>query len=183
MEDDLLPLAERRDTDDDDHDIVEPLYVGIITVSSSRDLDTDPGGDLAAELVRSEGGRVTARTIVPDAYAAIQREVTGFARREEVDCIVTTGGTGATIDDVTPIACEDLFDRRLPGFGELFRSLSFDAIGHRAMASRATAGVIADTPTFCLPGSTGAVEDGLTQLILPEAPHLRGLATRHRFAD
>lgn len=183
MDHSLQPLADRRALDEDEHDIVDPLYVGIVTVSSSRDPDADPGGDLAAELVSDAGGRVTARELVSDEYAAIQRVVSTLAYEESVDCIVTTGGTGVTLDDVTPTACAALFDRDIPGFGELFRSISYDIIGHRAMASRATAGLIHDTPVFCLPGSTGAVTDGLTELILPEAPHLRGLATRHRFSD
>ena len=183
MDRSLESLAARRDLDDDDHDIVEPLYVGIVTVSSSRDPEDDPGGDRAVELVEEAGGVVTARELVSDDYAAIQRVVSTLAYEETVDCIVTTGGTGVTLDDVTPTACAALFDREIPGFGELFRSISHDIIGHRAMASRATGGLIHDTPVFCLPGSTGAVTDGLKELILPEAPHLRGLATRHRFSD
>jgi molybdopterin biosynthesis enzyme MoaB len=95
--------------------------------------------------------------------------------------VVTTGGTGVTIDDVTPAACEGLFEREIPGFGELFRVVSYEEIGHRAMASRATAGVVSGTPTFCLPGSRGAVRTGMAELVLPEAPHLAGLVTRHRF--
>ena len=181
MTQNIRPLEERRALDDDDHDIVDPRYVGIVTVSTSRAVDADPGGDLAENLVEEAGGLVTARELVSDEYAEIQRIVSALATRESVDCIVTTGGTGVTLDDVTPTACAALFDRDIPGFGELFRSISYDIIGHRAMASRATGGLIHDTPVFCLPGSTGAVKDGLTELILPEAPHLRGLATRHRF--
>ncbi len=180
MTDHLKPLSERRTTDEDGHDLIEPLYVGIVTVSSSRDASTDPGGDLAEQLVTDAGDEVTAREVVSDDYSAIQSVVGSLIRDPHVDCIVTTGGTGVTIDDVTPTACKALFDRELPGFGELFRMISYDIIGHRAMASRATGGIAGDTPIFCLPGSTGAVEDGLTELILPEAPHLRGLATRHR---
>lgn len=181
MAEPIAPLADRRGLDADEHDIVDPLYVGVVTVSSSRDQTDDPGGDLAVELIEDAGAQVTQRRLVADDYAAIQRTVSALAHDETVDCIVTTGGTGVTLDDVTPTACSALFDREIPGFGELFRAISYDIIGHRAMASRATGGLINDTPVFCLPGSTGAVKDGLTELILPEAPHLRGLATRHRF--
>lgn len=180
MSSELQPLEARRTTDEDDHDTIDPLYVAIVTVSSSRDQTDDPGGDLAEALVTDAGGQVTARRMVSDDYSAIQATVRSLVADPMVDCIVTTGGTGVTIDDVTPTACEALFDRTLPGFGELFRMLSYDVIGHRAMASRAIGGIAGGTPIFCLPGSTGAVEDGLTELILPEAPHLRGLATRHR---
>ena len=181
MTEDLLPPRDRRGTDADGHDVVDPLYVAIVTVSSSRDPDDDPGGDTAAELVREAGGRVTARELVRDDFAAIRSTVDRLAANDAVDCIVTTGGTGMTMDDVTPAACEGLFERDIPGFGELFRSLSYDEIGHRAMASRAVAGVTSGTPVFCLPGSRGAVRTGMSELILPEAPHLAGLATRHRF--
>lgn len=173
--------AERRSTDDDGHDVIDPLYIGIVTVSSSRNLDDDPGGDTAAKLVRDAGGHVTARDIVVDDFAAIRGTVDRLTSRDDVDCVVITGGTGMTMDDVTPTACEGLFEREIPGFGELFRSISYEEIGHRAMASRAIAGVVSGTPVFCLPGSSAAVETGLSKLVLPEAPHLAGLATRHRF--
>lgn len=179
MTDDLLPPGDRGGTDEDGHDIIDPLYVAIVTVSSSRDPSTDPGGDAAAELVEESGGRVTTREFVSDDFATIRGTVDRLASRKDVDCIVTTGGTGMTMDDVTPIACEGLFEREIPGFGELFRNVSYEEIGHRAMASRAIAGVVAGTPVFCLPGSRAAVRTGMTELILPEAPHLAGLATRH----
>lgn len=181
MTDDLLAPRERRGTDEDGHAIIDPLYVAVVTVSSSRDLDTDPGGDVATELVADAGGRVTARELVGDDFTAIRTTVDRLTDRDDVDCLVTTGGTGMTTDDVTPTACEGLFERDIPGFGELFRRLSYEEIGHRAMASRAIGGVVSGTPVFCLPGSSGAVRTGLSELVLPEAPHLAGLATRHRF--
>ncbi len=178
--DPLRSPAERRSVDDDGHDVVDPLYVGILTVSTSRGPENDPGGDAAAALVREAGGRVTAREYRSDDFAAIRGTVDRLAGRDDVDCVITTGGTGMTMDDVTPTACAGLFERTIPGFGELFRYVSYEEIGHRAMASRATAGVVAGTPVFCLPGSRSAVETALLDLVLPEAPHLVGLATRHR---
>ncbi len=183
MSDDRPEPVDRRGVDEDGHAVVNPLCVGIVTVSSSRTLTDDPGGDTAAALVRDSGHRVTARELVSDDFSAIRRTVDRLAGRDDVDCLVTTGGTGMTIDDVTPAACSGLFERDIPGFGELFRRLSYEEIGHRAMASRATGGIVAGTPVFCLPGSRGAVKTGLTELVLPEAPHIAGLATRHRFDD
>lgn len=173
------PRAQRRTTDHHGHDVLEPLFVGIVTVSSTRGPENDPGGDAAAQLARDANARVTERAYATDDFADIRATVLALARRDDVDCIVTTGGTGMTIDDVTPTACEGLFERSIPGFGERFRTISWEEIGHRAMASRATAGVINGTPTFCVPGSSNAVETAMEQLILPEAPHLAGLATRH----
>ncbi|ELY56622.1 MogA/MoaB family molybdenum cofactor biosynthesis protein [Natronolimnohabitans innermongolicus] len=176
---------DRRSTDDHGHDIIEPLYVAIVTVSSSRaqadeaDPD-DPGGDTIQECFEAEGHEIRERLLVRDDYSAIRTAVRGLVARRDVDVVVTTGGTGVTADDVSPEATSSLFERELPGFGELFRSLSWDEIGTRAMASRATAGIAVDTPVFCLPGSTGACETACEELIVPEAPHLAGLATRHR---
>ncbi|QSX00993.1 MogA/MoaB family molybdenum cofactor biosynthesis protein [Haloterrigena alkaliphila] len=176
---------DRRSTDDHGHDVIDPLYVGIVTVSSSRaqaaeeDPD-DPGGDTIQECFEAEGHEVQERLLVRDDYSAIRTAVRGLVARRDVDVVLTTGGTGVTADDVSPEATSSLFERELPGFGELFRSLSWDEVGTRAMASRATAGIAVDTPVFCLPGSTSACETACEQLIVPEVPHLAGLATRHR---
>ena len=171
----------RRGSDDDGHDVIDPLHFGVVTVSSSRGVESDPGGDAAAELIEDDGGTVTVREYRSDDFAAIRGTVDRLAGRDDVDCVVATGGTGMTMDDVTPAACEGLFEREIPGFGELFRSISYEEIGHRAMASRATAGVVSGTVVFCLPGSRAAVRTAMSELVLPEAPHLAGLATRHRF--
>ena len=183
MTEHLLPMPDRRSTDEHGHDLIDPLYVAIVTVSSTRGPGDDPGGDAAAELVREAGGRVTERAHIADDYAAIQGTVGRLAADPDVDCVVTTGGTGVTVDDVTPDACAGLFDREIPGFGELFRAISYEEIGTRAMASRATAGIVGGVPVFCLPGSTNAVRTAMGELILPEAPHLAGLATRHLVGD
>ncbi|MDG5757930.1 MogA/MoaB family molybdenum cofactor biosynthesis protein [Natronococcus sp. A-GB1] len=177
--------SDRRSTDDHGHDVIDPLYVGIVTVSSSRaaeaDADPDdPGGDTIQECFESEGHEVQERVLVRDDYSAIRTAVRGLVARQDIDVVCTTGGTGVTADDVSPEATSSLFERELPGFGELFRSLSWDEVGTRAMASRATAGIAVDTPVFCLPGSTGACSTACEELIVPETPHLAGLATRHR---
>ncbi|MDQ2052334.1 molybdopterin-binding protein [Natronolimnohabitans sp. A-GB9] len=179
---------DRRSTDDHGHDIIDPLYVGIVTVSSSRagadtDDPDDPGGDTIQECFEAEGHEVQERLLVRDDYSSIRTAVRGLVARQNIDVVVTTGGTGVTVDDVSPEATSSLFERELPGFGELFRSLSWEEVGTRAMASRATAGIAVDTPVFCLPGSTSACETACEELIVPETPHLAGLATRHRTED
>ncbi|GAB3667842.1 MogA/MoaB family molybdenum cofactor biosynthesis protein [Halopiger thermotolerans] len=177
--------SDRRSTDDHGHDVIDPLYVGIVTVSSSRaqadeeDPD-DPGGDTIQECFEDEGHEVQERVLVRDDYSAIRTAVRSLVARRDIDVVLTTGGTGVTADDVSPEATSSLFERELPGFGELFRSLSWEEVGTRAMASRATAGIAVDTPVFCLPGSKSACRTACEELIVPEAPHLAGLATRHR---
>ncbi|WP_265109745.1 MogA/MoaB family molybdenum cofactor biosynthesis protein [Halosolutus halophilus] len=175
--------SDRRSTDDHGHDVIDPLYVGIVTVSTSRaaaeDPD-DPGGDTIQECFEAEGHEIRERVLVRDDYSSIRTAVRSLVARRDVDVVLTTGGTGVTADDVSPEATSSLFERDLPGFGELFRSLSWEEVGTRAMASRATAGIAVDTPVFCLPGSTGACETACEELIVPEAPHLVGLATRHQ---
>ena len=174
---------DRRGTDHHGHDIIDPLYVGIVTVSSSRaakDDPDDPGGDTVEACFEDEGHEVRERLLVRDDYSSIRTAVRGLVARRDIDVVVTTGGTGVTADDVSPEATSSLFERDLPGFGERFRALSWDEIGTRAIASRATAGIAVDTPVFCIPGSTGACQTACEQLIVPEAPHLAGLATSHR---
>ncbi|WP_255169138.1 MogA/MoaB family molybdenum cofactor biosynthesis protein [Natrononativus amylolyticus] len=175
--------ADRRSTDHHGHDVIDPLYVAVVTVSSSKSAESDPddpGGDTVQECFEADGHEVRERVLVRDDYATIRTAVRSLVARREIDVVVTTGGTGVTADDVSPEAASGLFERDLPGFGELFRSLSWDEVGTRAMASRATAGIASDTPVFCLPGSKNACRTACEQLIVPEAPHLAGLATRHR---
>lgn len=174
---------DRRTTDEHGHDIVSPLQVAILTVSTSRaaadEAVDDPGGDTIASLLQDAGHHVVARRLVADSVGEIQRALDPLLDDEAVDLVVTTGGTGATVDDRTPAAVAERFDRELPGIGELFRELSYEEIGTRTIASRATGGIARDTPIFVLPGSTSAVTLATEAIILPEAPHLVGLATRH----
>ena len=159
-----------------------------MTVSSSRaEADEegheaeDPGGDEIASILDAAGHVVTVRELVADDHVRVGSTVSALIDREDVNLVVTTGGTGVTRDDVSPDAVSELFDRTLPGFGELFRMLSYEEVGSRAMASRATAGIVRGVPVFVLPGSVNAVRLATEELIAPEAPHLAGLATRHRF--
>ena len=177
---------DRRTTDDHGHDIVTPLQAAIITVSTSRaaaaDPD-DPGGDRIESLLEAAGHRVVDRRLVADGRGPIQAALDDLVAEPTVDFVVATGGTGPTVDDVTPEAVSERFDRELPGFGELFRRLSFEEIGTRVVATRATAGIASATPVFVVPGSTNAVELATEAIIIEEAPHLVGLSTRHLAAD
>jgi len=173
---------DRRTLDEHDHDIVSPLQAAILTVSTSRanaDDPEDPGGDRIESLLTAADHRVVARRLVPDGVGPIQRALDELLDDPTVDFVIATGGTGPTVDDVTPDAVAERFDRELPGFGELFRQLSYEEIGPRTIASRATAGIARDTPVFVLPGSRNAVTLATEAIILEEAPHLVGLATRH----
>ena len=152
---------------------------GVVTVSSSRaEGDADPSGEAAVELAEAAGQEVTARSLVDDEFDDVQGTVDRLVRREAVDAVVTTGGTGVTPDDVTVEAVRPLFDKRLPGFGEVFRRLSYEDVGTRVVGTRAAAGVAAGVPVFCLPGSEDAVRLGVEEVVLPEIEHLVGLARR-----
>ena len=160
------------------HHDADSVAVAVVTVSSSRDMDTDPSGEYAASAFEDAGHEVAIRELVPDEYDGVQGTVDRLARRKDTDVVVTTGGTGVTPDDVTPEAVRGLFAKRLPGFGELFRRLSYEEVGTRTVGTRATAGIVAATPVFCLPGSENAVRLGVDEIILPEVGHLVGLAGR-----
>lgn len=165
-----------------DHDVDE-LGVAIVTVSSSRSLEDDPAGDAIAAAVEDGGHEVAVRNLVGDDYDGVQGEVNTLVRRDDVDAVVTTGGTGVTPDDVTVEAVDALFDKTLPGFGELFRQLSYDEIGTRVVGTRAVGGVARGVPVFCLPGSENAARLGSEEIIVPEMGHLAGLARRDEDED
>lgn len=169
-----------QETKSHHHGDPDTLGVALLTVSTSRTLAEDAAGDAAFELLESAGHTVVTRDLVPDDHDRIQTVVDTFVGRDDTDCIVTTGGTGVTPDDQTVGAVRPLFDRELPGFGELFRSMSREQVGSRAMLSRATAGVADAVPVFVLPGSEDAVRLAVTELVIPEAPHIVGMATREQ---
>ena len=162
---------------DGHHEHDEAASTAVVTVSSSRTLDDDPGGDVIEAALTEAGHEVTERLVAPDDRVAIADAVTS-ALEAGADVVVTTGGTGLTPDDVTVDAVAPLLDREIPGFGELFRYVSFGEVGPMAMASRATAGVVADRLVFCLPGSENAARTGSEQLVAPAVGHLLGLARR-----
>lgn len=166
-------------SDHDDHHAhdAEGVGIGVLTVSTSRTLADDPAGDVIAAACEDAGHEIVDRRLVADETDAITDAVAALLD-DGADVVLTTGGTGLTPDDVTVDATEPLFDRPIPGFGELFRWLSYEEVGPMAMASRATAGVVDDRLVFCLPGSENAARTGAEQLVAPAVGHLLGLVRR-----
>lgn len=149
------------------------LRFAVLTISDTRTAQTDRGGPLIAELLAAAGHELAGRVlIVGDDAPAIRDAVRDALRDPRVDVVVTTGGTGLAPRDVTPEAIAPLFSREIPGFGELFRALSYAEIGAAAMLSRAVAGVVDRRLLFALPGSPAAVRVAMEKLVLPEAGHL-----------
>jgi molybdenum cofactor biosynthesis protein B len=151
---------------------------GVITVSDTRTRDTDTGGALAADLLAGAGHPVPVREIVKDDRSEIAAALRSALARDDVGAVVLTGGTGISPRDVTPEAVAPLLERVLPGFGELFRALSYAEIGSAALLSRALAGVASGKPVFVLPGSRAGVRLALEKLILPELGHLAAEASK-----
>lgn len=152
----------------------------IVTVSDTRTLETDSGGALVEEMLRAAGHPVAGRRIVPDEPEAIRAALDQAVSESESRVVVFTGGTGIAPRDVTPDTLEPEFDRLVPGFGELFRMLSYDDIGSAALLSRALAGLKQGKVVFVIPGSRGAVRLAMEKLILPELGHLAGEAIKTR---
>lgn len=152
--------------------------VAILTVSDTRTPETDQSGALVADLCRAAGHTVAERSIVPDDPDRVAAAVEGLLSRDDVEAVLVNGGTGISGRDRTHEAIASLLEKRLDGFGELFRHLSFQQIGPAAMLSRAVAGVAARRPIFSIPGSTAAVRLAMERLILPTLGHLVAEARR-----
>jgi molybdenum cofactor biosynthesis protein B len=150
----------------------------VITVSDTRTPETDTGGQRVADLLAEAGHPVVLREIVVDEREAIAAALGAVLGRAEVRAVILTGGTGVAPRDVTPDAVEPLLDRVVPGFGELFRMLSYEEIGSAALLSRALAGLAAGRVVFVLPGSRGAVKLAMEKLVLPEIGHLAAEAEK-----
>ena len=150
------------------------LVVGVLTVSDTRTLEDDTGGALVSQLLEGAGHQVVGRRIVKDDAEEIRAAVEELLASLDIQAVILTGGTGVAPRDVTPEAIAPLLDRELPGFGELFRLLSYEEIGAAALLSRATAGLSRGRVLFALPGSRGAIRTALEKLILPELGHLVG---------
>ena len=156
----------------------ESVRCFVLTISDSRTLETETSGKAIAELLTARHHLVVGRDLVRDEPADVARLVREQTAREDVDAVITTGGTGLSRRDSTYEALTALFEKRLDGFGELFRALSFEAIGSAAMLSRACAGVVSGRIVFALPGSENAVRLAMTRLILPELGHIRRELTK-----
>ncbi len=143
----------------------KPLNIAVLVISDSRTEKTDKSGKLLTRRLEEAGHRLHERSIVPDDIYRIRATVSGWCATENVDAILTTGGTGVTGRDGTPEAVSILFDKEIEGFGELFRYLSYQEIATSSLQSRAVAGVAGGTYIFCLPGSAGACATAWDKII------------------
>ena len=170
----ILPMSHRE------HRAVSPAHVRcyVLTVSDTRTEENDTGGRLLRVLLAGEGHHVVGHAIVPDEAATLRAAIERQLDVDEVQAVITTGGTGISRRDGTFEVVSRLIEKRIDGFGELFRALSFEKIGPAAMLSRACAGTARGTILISLPGSQNAVRLGLTKLVLPELGHLVREVTR-----
>ncbi|HEY4157994.1 MAG TPA: molybdenum cofactor biosynthesis protein B [Polyangiaceae bacterium] len=145
-----------------------PLRIAVLTVSDTRNVDTDHSGGLAVERLTRAGHVIAHREIIPDDLQRLRATFSALIADSQIDVVIATGGTGITQRDVTPEALEPLVTKAIPGFGELFRHLSFAEIGTSTIQSRAEAALCGTTLVFLLPGSTGAVRLALEQILLAQ---------------
>jgi molybdenum cofactor biosynthesis protein B len=168
---DITPLPTRGGRIDESRPF-KSVRIAVLTVSDTRDEESDTSGQILADRVTGAGHMLIGRDLVRDDVAAIRARVNGWID-EGAEAIVTTGGTGLTGRDVTPEALEPLFDKRIDGFSVVFHMVSYAAIGLSTLQSRATAGLIRGAFVFCLPGSNGAVKDGWS-VIAPQLDSRHG---------
>lgn len=142
-----------------------PVRVAVLTISDTRDEESDTSGNILADRVTGAGHDLAERAIVPDDIERIRGQVRAWVASGGIDAIVTTGGTGITGRDVTPEALEPLFNKKIDGFSVVFHLVSYQSVGLSTLQSRATAGIIDGVFVFCLPGSNGAVKDGWDKVI------------------
>lgn len=144
---------------------IKPVKIAVLTISDTRDEESDTSGHVLAERVRGAGHELAGKAIVPDDINAIRSQVNDWIASGSVEAIVTTGGTGITGRDVTPEAIRPLFDKEIDGFSVIFHLVSYQSVGLSTLQSRALAGVSKGVFIFCLPGSNGAVKDGWDKVI------------------
>lgn len=161
-----MPLDENR--------LFKPVNIALLTVSDTRGIENDTSGDLLAERIVAAGHKLADRAILRDDTALITAQLQRWIDDHHIDVVISTGGTGLTGRDVTPEALDRVKTRDIPGFGELFRWLSFANIGTSTIQSRACAVLAGGTYVFALPGSNGAVKDGWDQILVHQ------LDSRHR---
>jgi molybdenum cofactor biosynthesis protein B len=142
-----------------------PVHIAVMTVSDTRTKDDDRSGDTLIERLKADGHILAARAIVKDDSRTIEAKLKHWIENPKIDVVISTGGTGVTGRDVTPEAFKRICEKDIPGFGELFRWISFQKIGTSTIQSRAVAGVAKGTYLFALPGSTGACKDGWDEIL------------------
>ena len=141
------------------------INIAVITISDSRTIKNDTSGNTLEKRIVDAGHQMIKRIIIPDDLKRIKETLETLSNEKEIDCIITTGGTGLTGRDTTPEAVKQIASKQIDGFGELFRQVSFEKIGTSAIQSRAVAALINSTYIFCLPGSTGACKDGWDEIL------------------
>jgi molybdenum cofactor biosynthesis protein B len=151
-----------------------PLRIAVLTISDTRMLEDDTSGQTLADRIAESGHALSARKIVKDDIRAIRAVIRDWTNRDDVDAIITTGGTGLTGHDVTVEAMRPLFEKEIEGFATLFQMISFQKVGTSTIQSRATAGIMKGKYIFCLPGSPGACKDGWDEILKPQLDY------RHR---
>ena len=161
-----MPIDEGR--------VFKPIRIALVTVSDTRTLADDTSGDILADRIEEAGHELAKREIIRDDADALAALLEGWIDDDTVDCVISTGGTGLTGRDVTPEALDRVKDKDIPGFGELFRWISFETIGTSTIQSRACAVLSKGTYIFALPGSNGAVKDGWDRILSSQ------LDSRHR---
>ena len=161
-----LPLDETR--------LFKPVNIALLTVSDTRTAEDDSSGNLLAERIMTAGHQIVERAILRDDTTLITSRLHAWVDDERIDCVISTGGTGLTGRDVTPEALDRVKTKDIPGFGELFRWLSYANIGTSTIQSRACAVLARGTYIFALPGSNGAVKDGWDGILVHQ------LDSRHR---
>ena len=142
-----------------------PLHIAVLTISDSRTEENDTSGKLLAQRLTAAGHRLAEKAIVPDNIYRIRAVLARWIAEEDIQVVISTGGTGVTGRDGTPEAVEPLLDKAVDGFGEIFRAVSFEEIGTSTLQSRALAGVANGTYVFCLPGSSGACRTAWDKVI------------------
>ena len=158
----------------------ETVRVAILTISDTRTPETDTGGDVAKELLEGAGQEVVERRIVRDEVSGIRDNLIDLLARSDVDAVVTTGGTGISARDTTYEVVERMVEKRLDGFGEIFRMLSYEEIGSAAIMSRALAGSVGSKFVASLPGSRNAVRLAVEKLLVPELAHIVFELRKHK---
>lgn len=162
-------------------DTTSPIVCGVLTISDTRDVQTDRGGQHIREALTIEGYHIQQSAICMDDAEAIQEIVERWAADSNIDVVITTGGTGIAVRDITVETISPYFTKTIDGFGELFRYISYaEDVGSKAMLSRAAAGAIGEQVWFLLPGSVKAVDLAMRKLILPEVRHIVYELTKHR---
>ena len=152
----------------------QPVRVAVLTISDTRDEESDTSGHVLVERLTTAGHVLADKALVRDEVEAIRAQVKAWTKSGDVDVILTTGGTGITGRDVTPEAIEPLLDKRIEGFSVIFHLVSYQTVGLSTLQSRALAGLIDGVFIFCMPGSNGAVRDGWDKVISPQ------LDSRHK---